>query len=361
MPRFTRFGTLPSYALRGLIAFALALLTLHPSLPVRDASAAIRSDDVDRIGRPTLVAPADKAQMAETAVRFAYEVPSGWGKAQLIVSRRPFDPSGWTRIEAESDMKVAELANGIVSLADAGVALDSDTRLWWAIAVEEQGTGRLKVSEVRSFNAVRKFSNRVAPHPLLKEGRRGTLSPTDLLSAPRANGEAAGAAPRIRLAAGYDFAPSVQLPALPSDLASIQAPREESSQSGLRAYLVQFAAPPSAGEMAAIAKAGGSVFCYVPDQAYLVRMTEQGRAQLDAQAKPAWIGDYQPAYKLSPRLDRAQAQVMPFSTLLFPDADIAAVRATLTELGIEVFSQSDNGINKLLRFRAAGPELAKVA
>ena len=87
-------------------------------------------------------------------------------------------------------------------------------------------------------------------------------------------------------------------------------------------------------------------------------MTPQGRTELDAQAKPAWIGDYLPAYKLSPRLDRAQVQDMPTSALLFPDADLAAVRSTLGALGIEVFSQSDNGINKMLRFRATGPELA---
>ena len=184
-------------------------------------------------------------------------MPSGWGKAQLIVSRRPFDPSGWTRIEAESDMKVSDLTQDIVSLADAGISLDSDTRLWWAVAVEELGTGRFKVSEVRSFNAVRKFSNRVAPHPLLTESRRGTLSPTDLLSS-RANGEtAAGAAPRIRLEAGYDFAPSYA-PALPSDLLPSSAARGK--QPGWPASLSGAVRGPPRPPRLRVAKAGGSVF-----------------------------------------------------------------------------------------------------
>lgn len=347
---------------RWLSAAALTLLATFNFSSPQPSDAAIRAEDMARIGKARLVAPAEGAKLAETAVRFAFEVPSGWTHPRLIVSRYAFDPSGWTEIEASPDRFVREVSGGVSTLADAGVHLDADTKLFWAVALDEKATGRLRVSDVRSFDAQRKFTNRVAPSPLLLPSRVGTLSPAEVASQRAAAEFAVSAVPRVRLQAGYDFAPSEAMPAVPVELSRSQRPLTEAGEGGgLRSFLVQFSGTPSAPELAAIANAGGAVFCYVPDQAYLVRMTDEARVRLTSDAKPAWVGEFLPAYKVSPRIDRTQAEKAPYATLLFPDADVAAVRAAMSGLGLDVFSVSDNGINKMIRFRAPGSVVAQVA
>lgn len=358
----SRWGNRLRTGHRWLSAAALTLLaTLNISSP-QSSEAAIRAEDMARIGKARLVAPAEGAKLAETAVRFAFEVPSGWTHPRLIVSRYAFDPSGWTEVQATPDRFVREVSEGVSTLADAGVQLDADAKLYWAVALEEKGTGRLRISDVRSFEAQRKFTNRVAPSPLLLPSRVGTLSPAEVASQLAEAEFASHGAPRVRLQAGYEFAPSEAVPAVPAELSRSQRPLAEAGEgSGLRSFLVQFSGTPSAPELAAIAKAGGAVFCYVPDQAYLVRMTDEARTRLTSDAKPAWVGEFLPAYKVSPRIDRTQVEKAPYATLLFPDADVAAVRAAMSGLGLDVFDVSDNGINKMIRFRAPGSVVAQVA
>src|SRR5262249_54883741 len=83
--------------------------------------------------------------------------------------------------------------------------------------------------------------------------------------------------------------------------------------------------------------------------------------RLSRNDKVAWIGDYQPAYKLSPLTHRDQTSETTYDALLFPDADLASVRAAVAATGLRIDEQTDNGINKLLRFHATGPALARVA
>jgi len=357
---------------------ALALL-LSLAFGVPHAFAARAPGALERLSTARAIAPAAGERRVASDVRFAFDLPANAKDPVLLVARRAFDPAGWSAVPAGEEWLVAAPhARPGMTLAEAGVAVDADTPLWWAVATRDAATGALRVSEPRAFTALRRFANRVAPSPWVLAERRGAIAPERLAAlraeaaAARAEalaGLAAGAAParaeggasrpRIRLAAGYDFAPAEALPEVPAHLSAARMPRAEGT-GALEAVLVQFAAPPGDAERAALAAAGGVVFAYVPDQAYLVRVAPGARAALAAVSPGAWIGDWQPAYKLSPRI-ASEAGADDFDALLFPDADVAVVRAALLAAGAQVTAITDNGVNRIARFRvdrAALPVLA---
>ena len=324
------------------VAAVVVSLALAASL-----GASVRSEDRATIGKARLVAPADGATMVESAVRFAFEAPTGAEQARLVVSRRPFDPAGWTALPEGGDFVIREMSRPTLSLTEAGIAVDGETRLWWAVAHRDGHTGELRVSAVRVFTAQPRFMNQVAASPYLRESRRGTLDPgaRDV----RVGTAATATAPRIRLTSGYDFAPSEGLPDVPAGLARAT---EVGEPTALRGYLVQFSTMPSSGDVDRIAAAGGAIYTYIPDQAYLVRMTPEASARLAAEDGVAWVGEFQPAYKVSPLADLTAAGTQRFTALLFPDANVAATASSLGLLGATVIDTWNNGINKMVRFEA---------
>lgn len=332
---------------------ALIGLLLQPFAFLAPASAAIRMEEGDSVGRARLVAPAAGERLVASAVRFAYELPRDVDHAWLLVSREPFEPAGWQKLPDDPGILRIDIdATGTLpSLDRIGISPAAETPLYWAVASTDRARGRLEVSDVRSFTALPRFANRVMASQFLGVSREGRLGE-----------EPQAVSPRIRLSAGYDFAPSEGEPALPAGLATARLPIDDAGGMALGAYLVQFQGDPSDEERAAIAKAGGAVFAYVPDQAYLVRMSAEARARLSGEARVAWIGDYAPAFKLSPML---AAPGLPrtgaFMALLFPDADMAKTTAALAASGCTIENQSDNGINRLVRFRASDATLASVA
>src|SRR6185295_5543788 len=92
-----------------------------------------------------------------------------------------------------------------------------------------------------------------------------------------ASANAASGAPHIRLSAGYDFVPTRGVPSVPEDLTLRLG--AEPDPSALQTYLVQFASMPNAKDLARLAAAGAAVSSYLPDQAYVVRMTSEARAR----------------------------------------------------------------------------------
>ncbi len=67
-------------------------------------------------------------------------------------------------------------------------------------------------------------------------------------------------------------------------------------------YLVQFDGPVTEQDFATLTGAGAAVFDYIPDFAYIVRLTPQARAAVEGQMGVRWTGIYQPAYRLSSEL-----------------------------------------------------------
>jgi hypothetical protein len=109
--------------------------------------------------------------------------------------------------------------------------------------------------------------------------------------------------PRVRLAVG-EFDPLRKL--APFDVAD--AARVSSYPAdGTGYYLVQFEGPVGRSDVDALTAAGATVFDYVPDFTFLVKMDDAIRAAVDDMARVRWTGVYQPAYRLSrDMLARAQ-------------------------------------------------------
>ena len=74
-----------------------------------------------------------------------------------------------------------------------------------------------------------------------------------------------------------------------------------------RSWIVQCRSTPAAADRAAIATHGGRVLGYLPDDAYLVRISASGAASLRASGDVRWVGRYQPAYRIDPALIAAGA------------------------------------------------------
>jgi hypothetical protein len=306
-----------------LIALSLA------SGSARPVAASIRAEAL--APRPT--SPAADAVVPETGVRFAWVAPAGTSRHLLVIGREPFDTRGWTRLPADDALVVRTLDRPVASLADLGLTLEADTRLWWAAASVDGDGRRTTFSPVQTFYALRRFANRVEPSPLLQ------VSPIGAAVA-----DAAPRADRIRLAAGYEIDPALGEPAIPAGL-------RESAEAvgGRRSFLVYYGDSDPDATREAILAAGGLVVAYVPDRTFLVRMDAGSAFGVDG----GWIGAYQPAYKLSPRLPAEAPAAVEFDVLVFPDGDLAAVTAAARAAGGEVQLTSDNGINRKARIRAA--------
>ncbi|MGH7723869.1 MAG: S8 family serine peptidase [Candidatus Eiseniibacteriota bacterium] len=345
--------------LRRLAGPVLASFLLQPFALVTPILASVRMDEAGDPGRARLVAPAEGEAIGAAAVRFAYELPTDTKEGWIVVSRRSFDPSGWRELPTDPDLTLVPATGEVVSLDQLGFDASPAGPIYWAVVSRDGGPGRLHASEVRTFTALPRFTNRVAASPYLVATRQGRL---EMLAPEGAGNPIAAAAPRIRLSAGYDFAPAEGEPNVPVELSSARLPIDDASGDGLASYLVQFATPPSDEDRARIARAGGAVFAYIPDQAYLVRMRPEARDGFESETGAAWIGDYQPAYKMSPLLsDPSIERTGAFMALLFPDAEPAAAQQALTARGCTIENVSDNGVNKLVRFRASEAALVRAA
>ena len=351
----------------------LAALAWLITFGAQFASATPRAGRFEDRLRPQLVAPAPGERLAENAIVFAIEPPRGTGDLRVILLPREFDPSQWREVPGNvPDLVVRSTKRGVVSFADLGITITKESTWWWTVGARD-AQGAWHFAPVRSFVAIPKFSNRVAPSPYLVRGVLGQLAPDELkreraetfaspedarLSAVAIPG---GASPHIRLAAGFDFTPATATPVLPTELSVSRLPEAMPGGGEMQAVLVQFKDAPGEAELRAVAEVGGAVFSYIPDQAYLVRLSPDARARLAAAASVAWIGDWQPAYKLSPSVDRSAAAPARFAALLFPDAEVAAVSQALTGMGAVIADVSSNGINKLIRFDARGDQVTAAA
>jgi hypothetical protein len=65
-----------------------------------------------------------------------------------------------------------------------------------------------------------------------------------------------------------------------------------------RLYIVQFAARPFDDFRQGVAALGGKVRSFVPNQGYVVEMSEAVKAQVETLPYVRWVGPFQPAYRL---------------------------------------------------------------
>jgi hypothetical protein len=150
----------------------------------------------------------------------------------------------------------------------------------------------------------------------------------------------------IHLGAGYTLDPASGDP----ERAVSPLYRSLPPSGGERGYfLVQFRGPVTDADRAAVEQQGGRIVSYIPDYTFLVSLPGSARERLAASAQVAWVGLYQPAYKISTMDQMRGSGPRSLIILLFPEESLAATAEAVRQAGGTIEETSDNGINKMLR------------
>ncbi len=127
-------------------------------------------------------------------------------------------------------------------------------------------------------------------------------------------------------------------------------------------YIVQFSGPIYGLEKDWLESQGAKIHFYIPHYGFVVSL--KNKLQKDAiLANPSvnWMGNYQPAYKISGLFDRVGAEHK-VTIILFEDADMNSAVAQIKEItGKNDIVISDNGINKMLWVSANKKDLSRLA
>ncbi len=161
---------------------------------------------------------------------------------------------------------------------------------------------------------------------------------------------------------GYRFDPPVTSPQIPANL-------EATPSDGLASYLVQFSGPIEESWKLEVAATGASLHGYIPENAFLVRMTALEREKVERLPFVRWVGPYHVAYRISPSIgtvafrdpDRAADPLRTLRVIVSEDPAGAAQAAQ--SLG-SVTERIDNGISPGFVIRidpARIPELAALS
>jgi hypothetical protein len=112
---------------------------------------------------------------------------------------------------------------------------------------------------------------------------------------------------------------------------------------GQRGYfIVQFAGPVMDAWKAQAAAAGAELLDYVPDFAFKARMSPEAANRVAALDSVAWVGVFQPAYKLDPALFRAGAATRAYRVRIERGADVDASVTAIAAAGAQVVGRGGN-------------------
>lgn len=120
-------------------------------------------------------------------------------------------------------------------------------------------------------------------------------------------------------------------------------------------YLLQFAGPVQGAWKAAVLATGAQLLDYIPDNAFITRMTPEQAAQVKGLAPVRFVDPYQPAYKFNLALDASEAKT--YIVLVHEGADAKVVGQALIAQGISVLSRQNN----VLVVSANGPQVKTIA
>ncbi len=123
-------------------------------------------------------------------------------------------------------------------------------------------------------------------------------------------------------------------------------------------YLVQFSGPIQERWVDELSQSGAIVYSYIPNYSFTVRMDEKTLAKVRAMKSVAWIGTYQPAYKVAEASlmnARGQGSVV---MMLYPEADIEVAAGKVQGLGGILKEKTVSSIAKIIR---ADLDLSRVA
>ncbi|HEV8479885.1 MAG TPA: S8 family serine peptidase, partial [Candidatus Eisenbacteria bacterium] len=278
------------------------------------------------------------------------QVPIQVRDAFFVLSYQRFDPASWSSLPEGSQWTVAPYGGKALALSSLGLTIRNETVVWWAVVGRDRRTGSLVASHAGHFTLLPRFANRMAPDATAHPSATGALSvPAPLAHTP------------IELTAGYTFTPGGARPALPADLARMVPAEPTMASSGRRAYLVQFVGLSASGARRRIEQIGGSVVSALTGETFLARLDAAEAARLESEDDAPWMGEWEPAYKLSPQVDRMSAAPAELRALVFPDGDVEGARSTLAAIGATDLRVSKNGVNQIIRFTLPGASVARAA
>lgn len=143
------------------------------------------------------------------------------------------------------------------------------------------------------------------------------------------------------------FDPLKGEPNIPTNLrASSQA------GAGYRYYIVQLSGPVYESQKAQIQQAGGVIFDYIPDYAFIVHLDEQSRQVVSSLPFVRWVGYYQPAYKLATPLIRPDVQQAETQKLVVHTYEQKAADGVAAIVANSLIQRSDRTNDHILTIQA---------
>lgn len=115
---------------------------------------------------------------------------------------------------------------------------------------------------------------------------------------------------------------------------------QRSSEAGY--YLVQSTDVILPEWKASLEATGSELLGYVPNNAFIVRMTEAERASVASLESVQWVGIYQPAYRIAPWMPTEREGQAMLVVLTFPGVDLENITSQLESWGGQIASTSEN-------------------
>ncbi|MEZ4512852.1 MAG: S8 family serine peptidase [Chloroflexota bacterium] len=128
------------------------------------------------------------------------------------------------------------------------------------------------------------------------------------------------------------------------------------SQTGRGYYIVQFSGPVQEAWKNDVAALGGEFLGYVPDYAFKVRLDAAQVSRVQSLANVAWVGDFQPAYKISSQIERDGSSRL-YRVRVEQGVDAGFTAGTIAQVGAQILRRDGN----MLLVAATGGQLTAVA
>lgn len=343
-----RIGKLTSFMASKSARLLLAGLFACGALVALAASAAVAYEVRGLAGRElALLSPAAGAIEEESSLILSWGASTRASEYVVFVSKTDLAGRNVDELLADASIARKTVGRASVRLQDVLRGDAGTTTYSWAVAARDRDSGALSLSEPSTFQATKTYASEMPASPLIREASRGVVSVE-----PYSDGTS------ILFSNGLRFDPMREgAPELPANMTA-RALREGETGS----FIVQLAGPVRDGQREEIAAAGATIFTYVPNYAFVVRMPAESKAALEALPFVRWVGAYHPAYRVSAAREMNEITgVRTLSVLLFGDADMAAAQSDLEAMGATILEATDSGRNKLLRFNVDMSRVADIA
>lgn len=125
-------------------------------------------------------------------------------------------------------------------------------------------------------------------------------------------------------------------------------------------YLVQIAGPVTDDDKRSLARAGGEIVEYVPDNAFVVKLEHKALAQVQKLQRVSWVGPFGADYKLAPGIAKDSRQRQ-YVVELFPGQSAGLVKSKARLLGARSLACGEGPRRTRCRIVADGARVAALA